>query len=197
MLKKEEIKEGMAAFVKDVLAEMKDFFKWMLIMGSLVFAATRIFPVAFVPTGSMEATIPTESVVICSKLPYWGDTNSPERGDVILFHRADQTGDSLLYTKRVVGLPGDVVEIKSGVTYINGDEYRELRWLAETPAIKDFGPFTVPEGHYFCMGDNRNNSLDSRYWEEHYIPEDKVVAKCMIVVSKDKVELLQNPAKSE
>ena len=73
-------------------------------------------------------------------------------------------------------MPGDVLEIKHGQTYINGVEYEES-YLNETPEDLDFGPFQVPEDHYFMMGDNRNNSYDSRYWDEHFVPASKVMSK--------------------
>ena len=101
--------------------------------------------------------------------------NKPyERGDIVLFQRDD--GNERFYAKRIVGMPGDVLEIKHGQTYINGVEYEES-YLNETPEDLDFGPFQVPEDHYFMMGDNRNNSYDSRYWDEHFVPANKVMSK--------------------
>lgn len=176
---------------KEFFWSLLDFLKYMVATGVIAFLVTRLlFPVAFVPTSSMENTIPSESFVICSKVSYFGEAE-PQRGDVILFHRSAETQDEKMYTKRVVGLSGDIVEIKGGVTYINGTEYKE-GWLKETPDTMDFGPYEVPAGKYFCMGDNRNNSYDCRYWEEHFIDASGVVAKCQIVLSPKKVGLIDD-----
>lgn len=80
------------------------------------------------------------------------------------------------YAKRIVGMPGDTLEIKHGQTYINGKIYDEP-YLRETPEDLDFGPFQIPSGCYFMMGDNRNNSYDSRYWDEHFVPRDNILSK--------------------
>ena len=82
------------------------------------------------------------------------------------------------FIKRVIGTPGDVVEIKKGVTYVNG-EILDEPYLKETPRALDFGPYEVPEGHYFMMGDNRNNSNDSRYWANTFVPRDYVLGKAL------------------
>lgn len=73
--------------------------------------------------------------------------------------RRDVEDDDRVYAKRIVGEPGDVIEIRDGQTYINGEVYEET-WLNEDPDDLDFGPFEVPEEKYFCMGDNRNKSTD-------------------------------------
>ncbi|MCF0143466.1 MAG: signal peptidase I [Parasporobacterium sp.] len=125
-----------------------------------------------VPTGSMEDTIQAGSRVIGLRVVYW--FTEPQRGDIVVFKNPDNT--SQLYIKRIIGEPGDTVEIKKGVTYINGEALDEP-YLRETPAAEDFGPYNVPEGHYFAMGDNRNSSLDGRYWNNKYIPRDYILGK--------------------
>ena len=165
-------------------AEVLDFVKSIAIAAVVAFIITRGFlPLAVVPSSSMESTLPTNSLIVCTKPSYW--FSSPQRGDVVMFKRAETTGDNSFYVKRIVGEPGDIVTIKAGVTYINGEEYSEP-WLNETPFEEDFGPFEVPEGKYFCMGDNRNASWDCRYWEEHFVPENRISAKVQIVLSGDK-----------
>lgn len=125
-------KASLKATAIGVLWGLLDFFKYMFITAVIAFLITRLlFPIAYVPTESMENEFPPESFVICSKVSYWGE-NSPQRGDVILFRRSSETGDEKLYTKRVVGLPGDVITIENGLTYINGELYDEP-WLKETP----------------------------------------------------------------
>ena len=128
-----------------------------------------------IPTGSMEVTIPTGSRIISSRVHYW--FSDPERGDVILFEPPD--GDIYPYVKRVIGLPGETVTIIDGLVYINdSSEPLDEPYLKEIP-VGDFGPYVVPEGCYFVMGDNRNHSNDSRYWNNTFVPRDNVYAKAL------------------
>lgn len=130
-----------------------------------------------VPTGSMEDTIPKPSRIISSRIHYW--FSDPERGDVILFDPPD--GDIYYYVKRVIGLPGDTIVIIDGKVYLNGsDEPLDEPYLREA-ATGSFGPYTVPEGCYFVMGDNRNHSNDSRYWHNSFVPRESIYAKALFV----------------
>lgn len=131
-----------------------------------------VFPTAIIPTASMYPTLPSPCFSFSTRAAYW--ENDPERGDIVLFKR--DIPDSKVYAKRIVGLPGDTIEIKHGVTYINGEALEE-KYLRETPDDEDFGPFNVPEDSYFMMGDNRNNSYDSRYWDEHFVPRKSIISK--------------------
>ena len=157
---------------------MKDFVKsWALpVICFVVFWLIFKFVLmtSIIPTQSMYPTLSAPCFTVGVRMnvlskPY-------ERGDIVLFQRSD--GNERFYAKRIVGMPGDVLEIKHGQTYINGVEYEES-YLNETPEDLDFGPFQVPEDHYFMMGDNRNSSLDSRYWTNTYVAEDKILAKVL------------------
>ena len=128
---------------------------------------------ATVPTGSMENTIMPGDRIIALRLTYY--VSSPERGDIVVFRYPDD--ESVLYVKRVIGLPGETVEVKDGEVYINNsDTPLDDSFVNEQP-VGDFGPYEVPEGCYFMMGDNRNNSQDSRYWVNKYVEEDKILGK--------------------
>ena len=128
---------------------------------------------ATVPTGSMENTIMPGDRIIALRLTYY--VSSPERGDIVVFRYPDD--ESVLYVKRVIGLPGETVEVKDGEVHINNsDTPLDDSFVKEQP-VGDFGPYEVPEGCYFMMGDNRNNSQDSRYWVNKYVEEDKILGK--------------------
>lgn len=128
---------------------------------------------ATVPTGSMENTIMPGDRIIALRLTYY--VSSPERGDIVVFRYPDD--ESVLYVKRVIGLPGETVEVKDGEVYINNsDTPLDDSFVKEQP-VGDFGPYEVPGGCYFMMGDNRNNSQDSRYWVNKYVEEDKILGK--------------------
>lgn len=137
-----------------------------------------VFINANVPTGSMENTIMTGEKLIASRLSYL--KKEPERFDIVVFKFPDDEKE--VYIKRIIGLPGEKVEIIDGKVYIN-DSTQPLRddfVTAEKPE-GDYGPFYVPKGYYFMMGDNRNNSLDSRFWFNKYVAQDKILGKAEFI----------------
>lgn len=129
---------------------------------------------AKVPTGSMENTIMTGDRLFGNRLAYV--FSDPQRGDIVIFHYPDD--EKVLYIKRIIGLPGETVEIKNGGVYIDG-KLLEERYLNVTTQ-GEFGPYEVPEGKYFMMGDNRNNSADSRFWDNTYLDRSKIVGKAFM-----------------
>ena len=156
-----------------------------------------------IPTGSMEKTIMTGSRVIGSRLHY--KFSDPERGDVAIFvfgwqcpnchviiegetaEECPRCGEAvgkhartIYYVKRVIGLPGDVIDIIDDKVYLNGsDTPLDEPYIAEPMNQHETLHFEVPENSYFMMGDNRNYSLDARYWNNHYISKDKMIAKVL------------------
>lgn len=142
-----------------------------LVLNNFVIANSRV------PTGSMEKTIMAKSRVLGSRLSYI--SSDPKRGDVVIFHFPDDPTGKLYYVKRVIGLPGETVNIVDGKVYINGsDTPLDEPYLAE-PMEGSYGPYTVPEGCYFMLGDNRNNSQDARFWQNKYVAKDKIIAKVL------------------
>lgn len=126
---------------------------------------------AKVPSGSMERTIMTNDRIIAYRLSY--KFSAPERGDIVVFRYPDDR--DVLYVKRIIGLPGETVEMIDGTVYINGEVLKE-DYLKED-AYGSYGPYTVPEGKYFMMGDNRNLSWDSRFWENTFVPKSDILGK--------------------
>jgi signal peptidase I len=176
----------------------------------------------WVPTGSMKPTIMEGDLVLVNKMAYdlklpfttlhlaqWGD---PHRGDIAVFY-SPQDGTRLV--KRVIGLPGDTIELRSDVLLVNGvaqvytaadaAPYRREVYEDRNPviavehlgacdhivmalpgrsALRSFGPLVVPSGHYFMMGDSRDNSFDSRFFGA--VARDRIIGKAdAVIVSFD------------
>ena len=124
----------------------------------------------------MENTIMTGDRVIGSRLSYkFGD---PERGDIVIFRFPDN--EEIYYVKRVIGLPGDTIDIVDGHVYLNGSETPlDEPYIREPMIPEEPMHFEVPEDSYFMMGDNRNYSSDARRWKNTYVKREKLVAKVL------------------
>lgn len=167
-------KSGFAAFWSD--------FGYLIVTAVVVVLVFRvILQLSWVPSGSMETTIPKKTLLISWQLPYVMGDPVPERGNIVTFW-SDEL-DKLL-VKRVIGLPGDTVSFSGGYVYINGqrleEEYLDQQGGTISP---DQSSFTVPEGCLFFLGDNRSGSNDARYWEESYIPVGNVKARVLLAIS--------------
>ncbi len=121
---------------------------------------------------SMEPTLNNGEFILVNKLAY--KIGKPDRGDVIVFYFPRDPNQE--YIKRLVGLPGDVIRVGNGSVYVNGQKINEP-YIAADPAYT--GEWTVPLGHYFVLGDNRNNSYDSHNWGP--VPADYVIGKATFV----------------
>ena len=160
--------------------EVWDYVKMIIIVVVVVLVINNVVLInAKIPSESMENTIMTGDRIFGFRLAYGFNMNvfgneiskkwkDPERFDIVIFKYPDD--ESQLFIKRIIGLPGDKVEIIDGKVYIND---------SETP-LGSFGPYEVPENCYFMMGDNRNNSKDSRYWTNTFVRFDQIVGKAEI-----------------
>ncbi len=173
-----EKREQEAAEAPQKVNVAKEVFEWIAV---IIFAILFSFMLhafvivnATVPTSSMENTIMAGDRVIGSKLYYL--RHDPQRGEIIMFDFPDDP--TILYIKRVIGLPGDHIEITGGVVYVNGEALDEPYLNVVTEG--EWGPYDVPEGCYFMLGDNRNDSADSRYWKNTYLTRDGIVGKAVL-----------------
>lgn len=162
-MSKDEVKREVFSYLKVIFLSVT--ITWLV--------CSKIVTQAQVPTGSMENTVETGSRVIVNRIAYLFE--EPQRGDIIAFELPDD--ESQLYLKRIVGLPGEAIESRGGKVYVDGVELSEpyVRELC----YMDFGPYTVPRDSYFMMGDNRNNSWDSRYWKQKFVGSSAIVGKAV------------------
>ena len=130
---------------------------------------TFLFETYRVVGQSMDQTLEQDQRLIVSKLSY--RLHDPQRGDIIVFHDPQDPGRNLI--KRIIGLPGEIVEISNGQVFINGQPLDEPYLGSNSMRAEPQIP--IPDGHYFVMGDNRNNSSDSRSWGT--LDADRIVGK--------------------
>jgi signal peptidase I len=178
-------------------SQIREMFESICVAVILAFFVRTFVVQAFkIPSGSMEPNLLIGDHLLVNKfvaaptLTSLEDTVLPiesiRRGDVIVFKHPKLPERDLI--KRTIGMPGETIELREGHVYINGKALDEpyvhflLPAAADLPAgdpRRKFGPVTVPEGQYFMMGDNRDNSEDSRYWG--FLPREFVKGKALFL----------------
>ncbi len=148
--------------IKDVIPVAIPLLVFYLILKFVVFLSV-------VQSGSMVPTLGVGNTVFYNRLAYVN--NAPQRGDIVVFF-SDEFG--VYFGKRIIGLPGDEISFKDGYVVINGQYCDESAYMPANVETNCTKTFTVPDGCYFMLGDNRENSNDSRFWENPYIPFEKI-----------------------
>lgn len=135
---------------------------------------TFVVQAFYIPSGSMEPTLMVDDRILVAKFVY---RFSPvRRGDVIVFrYPLNPQRD---FVKRVIGLPGEGVRLKEGVVYV-GDQAISEKGYTINPDFGNYGPVTVPASQYLVLGDNRNNSEDSRFFG--YVPRANIIGKAVFI----------------
>ena len=174
----------------DIKKEILEYVKMIVVVVVAVLLIDEVILInAKIPSASMENTIMTKDRVFGLRLAYGINLDffskdlvtvkmrDPERFDIVIFRYPDD--EKQLFIKRIIGLPGETVEIVDGKVYIDGSEEPLDDSFIKEPMRGSFGPYEVPEGCYFMLGDNRNNSKDSRYWENTFVTFDQIVGKAL------------------
>lgn len=168
---------------------MKSFLKEALITIALAvvlfFLLQTVIQSSIVENVSMLPGLVEDQRLIVSKAAYW--FSSPQRGDIIIIYPPIEPDSQ--WVKRVIGLPGDTLEVKGGLVYVNSVPLKEP-YIKEKPAY-DYGPFVVPKDNYFVLGDNRNESTDSHY--DWTVTRSEIVGKAWLRIwPLDKFGLVDN-----
>ncbi len=170
---------------------LRDYAETILIcVMFVIFSRTFVFQQSKIPSGSMMDTLLIGDYIMVNRFVYAPESFDFEnsilpfrpikRGDVVVFKQPEEPETDFI--KRVIGLPGDVVELRRGMLYVN-DEPIEESYVQDEYRIKDrkkfFGPKTVKPGHYFVLGDHRNESADSRYWGQ--VPRKLIKGRALLI----------------
>ena len=156
--------------------EAKDWIVSIVIAVALALFIRQFIVELYVVDGpSMRPTLLSEERLVVNKFVY--RVRNPERGEIIVFKYPRDTSRDFI--KRVIAVPGDTIKIEDGRVYVNRELKDEPYILEKT--LSDYPEATVPEGHIFVMGDNRNNSEDSRFADVGFVPYEMVKGKAVLV----------------
>ncbi|MGD8564636.1 MAG: signal peptidase I [Desulfarculaceae bacterium] len=183
---------------KPVWREYLEAVIWAVVLALIIRAwAVQAFKI---PSGSMKPTLLIGDHLLVSKSSYgiklpFSDRvflpiGDPQRGDIIVFRYPEDRDKDFI--KRIIGLPGETLEVRSKKVYINGKELSDpwghfsdrLSIPGPMQSRDNFGPVTIPPGHYFVMGDNRDESMDSRFWfggRGGFVPRADILGKAFII----------------
>lgn len=169
----EEKRRWLTPILKEVLVTLTIALVIFILIQTTIQSSIVLF-------SSMEPNLHEGQRIVISKIVYW--FHEPERGDIIVFPNPNNPDEE--YIKRIIGLPGEVIEITNGVVHIHQENGNTLiidesEYIAD-PAKNDYLGKTIPEDNYFVMGDNRNNSYDSR--RDWTVPRDEIVGKAWLSI---------------
>ena len=170
----------------------RELLSWFWVILAFFIIEAMVIQARVIPSASMENTILIGDHLIVALLGYdigipftehhialW---RNPKRQQIIVFEAPPQAANEEDFIKRVIGMPGDTVEVKRGVVFINGKKLNEpyLDPLPDPSAPQEnTGPFHVPPGQFFVMGDNRDDSNDSRFWG--FVPRENIIGTPLFI----------------
>lgn len=161
---------------RTIMLFMAGFIGISVILSAILAIMIRQFvaEARYIPSGAMLPTLHVNDRLIINKLAY--RFRMPERGDIVVFSPTEALQKQNFhdaFIKRIIGLPGDKVQVKGGQVYINDQPLAET-YISDQPQY-EWGPMVIPPNSYFVLGDNRNNSYDSHYWG--FIPRENIIGK--------------------
>jgi signal peptidase I len=173
---------------------IREYFESIVITAIIaLFATTFVIQAYKIPTGSMETNLLIGDHLLVNKFVYGLNSGflsktlpykEPKRGDVIVFKYPNSP--EVAYVKRLMGLPGEKLEMIGRTVYINDKPLQEnyTRYINPGSIYDHYGPYHIPQGNYFAMGDNRDNSQDSRFWNGDaggFVPRDYILGKALVI----------------
>jgi signal peptidase I len=169
---------------------IREYFESIVITAIIALFVTTFVIQAFkIPTGSMESNLLIGDHLLVNKFVYGSHTSNflskllpykdLKRGDVIVFKYPNSP--EVAYVKRLMGLPGEKLEMIGRTLYVNGQPLKEsyTQFIDPGSVYEHYGPYYIPADNYFAMGDNRDNSQDSRFWG--FVPKDHIIGKALII----------------
>lgn len=163
----------MKKFAKPVISNKHKIFNVLLNLVLIIVFVTlltqQLLMLGTVSSSSMDPALKKNDFIITNRLSYL--KSNPKRGDIICFYQ-----DGVLTVKRIIGLPGETVSFVDGNVFIN-DKYLDEPYIAANVETNSTESFDVPKGYYFVLGDNRENSDDSRYQISTYIEKDSIIGR--------------------
>lgn len=161
---------------KGIQLSFKGLGVYVAVLVAITVMLNFVISISSIKSGSMETTLMTGDIAVGNRLAYV--VREPQRGDIIFFHFNNQ-----VYCKRVIGVAGDEIAFSDGYVYINGNRIDESDYLGEDIETNCTDTFIVPDNCVFVLGDNRENSYDSRFFDTPYISTDSIISKCMFDVN--------------
>ena len=183
----------MSTTTKEVFSFLKSLIIFITIV---IFLRASVVEAFKIPSGSMLPTLQIGDQIIVGKFSYGirfpfmthsiYQFATPSRGDIVVFTRDDepQTEEdesSINIIKRVVGLPGDMLEVKNRDVYINNELYKEPYAIWLEGGLDSYGPYKIPEGKVLLLGDNRDHSKDSRFWAYPFLDITRIKGKAWFI----------------
>lgn len=168
---------------------VREYFESIVITAIIALFATTFVVQAFkIPTGSMESNLLIGDHLLVNKFVYGLQSGwlakilpyeEPKRGDVFVFKYPNNP--EVAYVKRLIGLPGDKIEVKGRTVLVNDTPLTEdyTQYIDPRSVYDHYGPYEVKQNEYFAMGDNRDNSQDSRFWGS--VPRDYILGRALVI----------------
>ena len=186
---REAFKVNLLFFSLD-LNEVREWMDSAIIAAIIAFVIVTYVARSFIiPSSSMVPTLKPGDVILVEKVSY--RFFPIKRGDIVVFH-PPIPNETRFFVKRVIGLPGDTVEVHDGYVYINGYKLDEP-YIASKPQY-EYGPVEVPDGMYFLLGDNRNNSYDSHAWDYPFVSRKLIEGRVFLrVFPLSRITIFRHP----